>query len=281
MATKKQEEKVEQEEKVPSLNRIIAEINKAAGEVVASRIGKMETDLSIEFIPSGIKGLDEAMGGGFPRGRMVELYGVQSAGKSLISAFVTAQAQKKGYDCIWIDCEDTFEPGFAARLGVDVNNLILMQDSMAEDIVERVGKMLKAKPALIVIDSVAAMITRTEMEKPVEDVIMAPKARLLSRALPKLTFLNQDTCIIFVNQMRTAVSTWGPSPAVTTGGRALGHYMTIRLEVKKGEEMFEGGKKSGEVIGHVVQYLVTKNKVGKPKRFGSFKYFYDDCRVEE
>lgn len=264
----------------PSLNRIIAELNKKHGETVIGRIGDMQS-IETTRIPSGIPNLDEAVGGGFPTGRIVEFYGLQSSGKSLIAQRLMAEAQKLGLEVIYVDAESSFDPKFAQLLGVDSNKVALVQAGVGEDIIDIICKLLEAEPGVIVIDSVAAMITRDELEESVEKVFMAPKARLMSKGLPKLNALNKKTLIIFINQVRKAVSTWGPASNTTTGGMSLGFYSSIRLEVKKDRELlYADGKKSGEVIGQIVQFKVVKNKTAQPFKEGSFKFFYNDGHIE-
>ena len=259
---------------MPTLNEIMAQINKKAGETVVQRLGKME-HVALERIPSGITNLDEAVGGGFPRGRMVELYGLPSSGKSLIAQYIIANAQKAGGDCVYVDAEGAFDPKFASLLGVNVDNLALVQTGIGEDVIDVVAKLLEAEPAVIVIDSVGAIITRDEYAESVEKVFMAPKARLMSKGLPKLTAKNKKTLIIFINQLRQIISTWGGGGTATTGGMALGFYSSIRVEVKRDKELlYKDDKKSGEVVGQIVHFNVKKNKTAPPHREGSFKFFF-------
>lgn len=273
MPTKKTKEPAET--KVPSLNRIIAQINKKAGETVIGRLGDME-NITAERIPTGVEIFDKALGGGFPAGRMVELYGLPSSGKSLISQLAIAQAQKRGEECVYVDAEGSFDPSFAKLLGVDTDKIALMQIGVGEDIFDTLAEILKAEPGVIVVDSVAALVTRAEMEDSVEKAEMASKARLMSKALRKINALNKKTLIIFINQLRQGIATWGPAPKVTTGGMALGFYSSVRIEVKRDKELlYEDGKKSGEVVGQIVQFHVTKNKTAKPYQVGSFKFFFD------
>lgn len=276
MPTKKSNEVVE--EKTPSINRIIAQINKDFGENVIGRLPDME-NIKVDRISSGVPKLDEALGGGFPMRRIVELYGIQSGGKSLISMFTIREAQKRGLDTVYIDAEDTFDPVFAEKLGVDTKKMILAQSSVGEDALDLVIRLLKARPAVIVIDSVAALITRAEMEEDIDKAFMAPKARLMSRALAKINALNENTLIIFVNQLRATMAMYGP-PTTTTGGRALPHYASIRVEVKKADQIHKDDKKTAEVIGQIVGFNVIKNKTAAPYKTGSFKFFYDDAHIE-
>lgn len=264
----------------PTLNMVMAQINKTANETVVQRLGKMER-IDTERISTGVKKLDDALGGGFPIGRMVEMFGLPASGKSLIAQLVIAQAQKKGGDCVFVDAEGAFDPIFAAKLGVNVEELALVQTGIGEDIIDIVAKLLKAEPMVVVIDSVGAMITRGEFEESVEKVFMAPKARLMSKGLPKLTALNRKTLIIFINQQRQIVTTWGGGGMTTTGGMALGFYSSVRLEVKRDRELlYEGAKKVSEVIGQTILFNVVKNKTAPPHRTGSFRFFFDG-RIEE
>lgn len=261
------------EEKTPSLNRVIAEINKKAQENVVGRVPDMPT-MTVERLTTSVPQLDDALGGGLPKGRIIELYGQPSAGKSLISLFAIREAQKKGLDCIYLDCEDSFDPEWAESLGVDLKKLVLSQSSVGEDTLEMVLKLLKAKPAIIVIDSVAAMVTRAELEEPIEKAFMAPKARLMSKALAILNSQNKGTTIIFINQLRNTMSMYGPQ-FTTPGGQALKFYCSVRIEIKKTEDIHEEGKKTLPVIGQVVGFKITKNKTAPPFKTGSFKFLYD------
>lgn len=270
--TKKTNETVV-EDKIPSLNRIISEINKKAGETVIGRVGDMPT-ISIQRLSTGVPALDLALGGGIPANRIVELYGQPSAGKSLISLLTIAQAQKNGKECVYLDCEDTFDTDWAEKLGVDTKKLILSQSSVGEDTLELVLKLLRGKPAIIVVDSVAAMITRAELEESIDKAFMAPKARLMSKALSILNAQNKGTTIIFINQLRATMAMYGPA-FVTPGGNALKFYSSVRIEVKKTEDLHLDGKKTLEQIGQVVGFKITKNKTAAPFKVGSFKFYYD------
>lgn len=266
------------EDKRKSLARIIAEINKKAEGTV---IGKLEDmpDMVIERLGCGIPQLDEAMGGGFPYGRMVELYGLPSAGKSLICQKAIAEAQKSGREAVYVDCENSFDPVFAAKLGVDTKKLILLPAAIGEDIIDILAKLLEAEPAIIVVDSVASMITRAEMDAEMDQQFMAIKARLLSRGIAKLNALNKRrrTLIIFINQLRSVVTTWGGGGTTTPGGLAIKFFASIRIEVKRDRELITatGKKTDPDVIGQIVHYQITKNKTAVPHKYGSFKFFFE------
>jgi len=267
-----------EETKAPSLKRVLAELNKKYGDNTIGVIGDMPT-LDIKRIPIGIPDVDEALGGGFPMRRVIELYGLPSGGKSLISLLIIKSAQAQGLDCIYVDVEDSFDPVWANKIGVDVDKLVVAQSSVGEDIMDMLCKLLEAKPGVIVVDSVAAMIPRVEQEESVEKPTMALKARLMSRGLAKLTSLNDSTMIVFINQLRATLAMFG-AQTTTTGGRSLGHYASIRVEVKKVDTLHEEDKKRKPVIGQIVGIKVTKNKTAPPFKNTSFKFYYDDCRIE-
>jgi len=264
----------------PSLNRIIGQINKEHGETVIARLGDMK-NVECERIKTGVESFDDAIGGGFPKGRLVELYGEPSSGKTLMSLLAIATAQKEGMgDCVFIDAENSFDPVWARKLGVNTDDLVLVQLGIGESIFDLISNVLRAEPAIIVVDSVGGMTTNTEYEATFDKQHMATKARLMSRALPIIVTKNKNTLIIFVNQIRTIVTTWGGGGSTTTGGRALGFYASIRVQVKKDREMlFEGPKTGHDPIGQVCQFRITKNKTAPPYVTGSFKLFFDG-RVE-
>lgn len=264
-----QEKKVEGN--VPSMERIMAEINKEYGAGTAMRGSDL---LKMERFSTGISTLDEKMGGGFPKGRIVELYGQPMTGKSLISLLTIVQRQKNGGKCVYFDCEDSFDPEWAEKLGVNMDRLDVMKISKGEDTFNMLFKMLEGRPDIIVVDSVDSMVIKDELEEDVEKAFMARKARLMSKAMRMLTPKNKGTLIIFINQLRSTMAMYGPK-FVTPGGLALKFYSSIRLEVKKSEDIHEEGKKTLPIIGQVVSFKVDKNKTAVPQQIGSFKFFYD------
>lgn len=268
----------DQPTKTPSLNRVIAEINKKYGENIINTASSMN-NLRMERISTGIKGLDVILDGGFMLGRMVEMFGLPAAGKSIISLLTIKQGQDKGLDCVFIDAEKSFDAEFAKTFGINIDKLIVINLSVGEEIVDTVAKILSSQPGIIVIDSIAAMVPKEEMEKSAEENTMALKARLLSRGLAKITALNKKTLIIWINQMRSTLAMFG-AKSTTTGGRALGHYASIRLEVKQGEKITIDGKKTSEIIGQVIQFNCVKNKTAQPFRRYSCKYIYNKGIIE-
>lgn len=268
----------QEEPKVPSLKRIIAEINKKAGENIIGIVPEMP-NLSIERIPTNIEALDKVLGGGFPVGKIVELYGQPGAGKSLIALLAIKAAQEKGKQCVYLDVEDSFDAEWATKVGVKMDNLVISQSSVGEDTLGLVVKLLEARPDIIVVDSVAAMVTKAELEEDIDKAFMAPKARLMARALSIINALNHNTLIIFINQLRSTLAMYGPQ-FTTPGGISLKFYASIRLEVKKVEDLHRDGKKTTPVVGQVVGFKTTKNKTAPPQQIGSFQFFYENAQLE-
>ncbi len=269
---------IAKEENTPSLKKVIFQLNKKYGDNTIGVLTDMPS-LDIARIPIGIKTIDDALGGGFPMRRVIELYGLPSGGKSLISLLIIKAAQAEGLDCIYIDAEDSFDPVWATQLGVDVDKLIVMQYSIGEDIMDMICRLLEAEPAVIVVDSVAAMIPKVEHEESVGKATMALKARFMSRGLAKITALNENTMIIFINQLRATLAMFG-AQTTTTGGRSLGHYAAVRMEVKRGETLHVDDKKRKAIIGQIINCRVTKNKTASPFKLGSFKFYYEGAKIE-
>jgi recombination protein RecA len=263
---------------IPSLNRTVSEINRQYGANTIGTLDKMPS-LQMERILTEIPSFDDAVGGGLPFGRLVEFFGIPSSGKSLISLVAIGKAQKKGLNCIYMDAENSFDPIFAQKLGVDTDKLVVTQITTGEDVIDVICKLLDSQPGIIVLDSVAAIVPRKEMEVDMDQATMALKARLLSRGLAKVNALNKKTLIIFINQLRSTLTMYG-APSTTPGGRALPHFSSVRVEVKQGDKINKDNKKTGDVIGHVVQFLVKKNKTAAPFKQGNFKFFYEDVRIE-
>lgn len=264
------------------INQAIATINKQYGD---NTIG-FAKDLrytNVERIPSGSLFLDWALGKnsqdgkvGWPLGRIVELYGSQSAGKSLISLLTISEAQKLGLGCAYIDCENTYDKGFAEALGVDNSKLLLSRESGGEKVLEMVCGLFKSEDLkVVVIDSLAAMIPTVEASKDLEQQQMAPMARLMSKGLRKLNAFNKyQALIIFINQLRENPGTIYGNPEYTPGGRSLKFYSSLRVEVRWGGWIFDVEEKKKKV-GQVVKFKVVKNKTSIPYREGYFKFMYD------
>lgn len=260
----------------PSLRRILAEINKKYGKNTIGTITEME-NVNIERIPTGIKVLDDVLGGGLPLGKMAEFFGIPGGGKSLISLLAIKQFQQKGLDCVYVDAENSFDPEFAKKLGVDIDKLVVTQVSVGEDVIDLIMELLKSEPGIVVIDSVAALITKAELAEPTEQAFMAPRARMLSKGLAKINAVNKKTLILWLNQLRSTMVMYG-APTQSSGGRALAHYVSLKLEVKQGDKII--GKNKDDIVGQIVQCRTTKNKVAQPYKQCSFKFIYDTCQIE-
>lgn len=262
-----------------NLNMMLAAINKKAGERVIG-MGKDWGSLDIERLTTGVEVLDEALGGGFPVGRVIELYGPPSGGKSLISMLTIAQAQKEGKTCIYFDVEDSFNDTFAKSLGVDTEKLVIAQLGIGEKIMDLICKLLEAQPDLIVVDSVAAMVAQDVVDESLEKQYMALKARLMSKGLAKITALNRKTAFIFINQTIATMAMYGPK-TTTPGGNALKFYASLRLEIKNTELLHEEDKKTKPIIGQTVTFRVTKNKTAPPFKTNAFRFIYENAEIIE
>ena len=259
------------------LKKAISEINKKFGESTIGKIADMPT-IKMERISSGSPFLNWTIGGGWPRGRTVELYGPFSSGKSLIALRTVAEAQKQGLKCVYLDSENAFDPIFASRVGVDTNTLVISQISAGEEIFDIIDILLTSDVAIIVIDSVASLVPKYELEESIEKQTMALQARLMSKALRKITAKasKNKTLIIFVNQIREKLNAYG-NPEITSGGRALGFYASLRVEVRRGELL----KDEKRIIGQQVKFKVTKSKVCQPFRDGYFMFYHPDPNAPE
>ena len=236
---------------------------------IIMRMGE-NPERDVRVIPSGSLLIDAALGvGGYPKGRIVEIYGPESSGKTTLALEAIAQAQEMGGRCAFIDAEHAIDPEYAKTLGVDIDNLILSQPDYGEQALEIVDMLAKSNAFdLIVVDSVAALVPKAELEGTFEESSVGLQARLMSKALRKLAgILSKTSCtVIFINQLREKVGVMYGNPETTTGGRALKFYATIRMEIRRGEQIKEGDK----YVGNVVNVKVVKNKVAPP---------YLSCRV--
>jgi recombination protein RecA len=258
------------------LNKVILEINKKFGSNTIGRIGDMPA-IETERVSSGSPYLDWCTGGGWPLGRTIELYGVFSSGKSLIALRTVAEFQKLGKNVVYLDSENAFSPDFAKHIGIDPDSLVISQVSGGEDVFDIIEKLLDTDVSLIVVDSVASLLPAYEEENEMGKQTIGLHARLMSKGLRKITgkAARNRTLIIFINQIREKPTTYG-NPNITTGGRALGFYSSLRVEVSRGELIQEDKK----VIGQQVKFKVTKSKVSPPFRDGYFLFYHPDMEVK-